>query len=171
MPVYFKQIAAVPAIDIVAHRILWSLIVLAILLSLSRSWNEVRAAVTQKRTMALLAVTSLLIGVNWMFYVYAINTGHILAGSLGYYLNPLANILLGRFILGSDCRGGNGGLSESPPPGWPFLRPGRSTLCGLACCFASASRPTACFERWPRSIPLPVSASKQPFLHPSPSPG
>lgn len=100
MPVYFKQIAVVPAIDIVAHRILWSLIVLAILLSLSRAWNEVRAAVTQKWTMALLALTSVLIGVNWMLYVYAINSGHILAGSLGYYLNPLANILLGRFLLG-----------------------------------------------------------------------
>ena len=100
MPVYFKQIAIVPALDIVAHRILWSLIVLAILLSLSRAWNEVRTAFNQKRTMALLALTSVLIGVNWMLYVYAINSGHILAGSLGYYLNPLANILLGRFILG-----------------------------------------------------------------------
>lgn len=99
MPVYFKQIAVVPAIDIVAHRVLWSLIVLAVLLSLSRAWNQVRSAVTQKRTMALLALTSVLIGVNWMLYVYAINSGHILAGSLGYYLNPLANILLGRFIL------------------------------------------------------------------------
>ena len=100
MPVYFKQIATVPAIDIVAHRILWSLIVLAVLLTVSRAWNEVQTAITQKRTMALLAVTSVLIGVNWMLYVYAINSGHILAGSLGYYLNPLANILLGRFILG-----------------------------------------------------------------------
>ena len=100
MPIYFKQIGEVPAIDIVAHRILWSLIVLAVLLSLSRAWNEVRTAFAQKRTMALLAVTSVLIGINWMLYVYAINSGHILAGSLGYYLNPLANILLGRFILG-----------------------------------------------------------------------
>ena len=53
----------------------------------------------RRRTLALLLLTSLLIGTNWLLYVYAINSGHILAGSLGYYLNPLANILLGRFIL------------------------------------------------------------------------
>ena len=100
LPIYFKQIASVPAVDIVAHRILWSLLVLAALLTLARAWNEVRRAIARPRTLALLALTAVLIGVNWLLYVYAINTGHILAGSLGYYLNPLANILLGRFILG-----------------------------------------------------------------------
>ena len=100
MPVYFKQIAAVPAVDIVAHRIVWSLVVLAAFLTLARAWKEVRRAVAAPRTLALLALTAVLIGVNWLLYVYAINSGHILAGSLGYYLNPLANILLGRFILG-----------------------------------------------------------------------
>ena len=100
MPVYFKQIAAVPAVDIVAHRIVWSLIVLAAFLTLARAWNEVRRAIAAPRTLALLALTAVLIGINWLLYVYAINSGHILAGSLGYYLNPLANILLGRFILG-----------------------------------------------------------------------
>ena len=100
MPIYFKQIGVVPAIDIVAHRIVWSLLVLALLLTLARSWNQVRAAVANRKTLALLALTSVLIGVNWLLYVYAINSGHIIAGSLGYYLNPLANIVLGRFILG-----------------------------------------------------------------------
>ena len=100
MPIYFKQIAAVPAVDIVAHRILWSVLVLAAFLTLARAWNQVRSAMAEPRTLALLAVTAVLIGVNWLLYVYAINSGHILAGSLGYYLNPLANILLGRFILG-----------------------------------------------------------------------
>lgn len=100
MPVYFKQIAAVPAADIVAHRIVWSLLVLAAFLTLARAWHEVRKAIADPRTLALLALTAVLIGVNWLLYVYAINSGHILAGSLGYYLNPLANILLGRFLLG-----------------------------------------------------------------------
>lgn len=100
MPIYFKQIAAVPAADIVAHRIVWSLVVLAAFLTLARAWQEVRKAVAARRTLALLAVTAVLIGVNWLLYVYAINSGHIIAASLGYYLNPLANILLGRFILG-----------------------------------------------------------------------
>ena len=99
MPIYFKLLMAVPSIDIVAHRIVWSLVVLALLATLARAWNQIGAAIRSRKTLAMLLVTSVLIGTNWLLYVYAINSGHILAGSLGYYLNPLANILLGRFIL------------------------------------------------------------------------
>ena len=99
MPVYFKWLKAVPSIDIVAHRIVWSLIVLVILVSVARAWDQIRNAIRSRKAMAMLFLTALLIGTNWLLYVYAINSGHILAGSLGYYLNPLANILLGRFIL------------------------------------------------------------------------
>ena len=99
LPVYFKAIAAVAAVDIVAHRVLWSLPFLALLLAVTRGWGEVLAAVRRRRTLALLLCTSLLIATNWLLYVYAVTSGHILAGSLGYYLNPLANVLLGRFIL------------------------------------------------------------------------
>lgn len=99
LPLYFKAIAAVPAFDIVAHRILWSLPFLALLIALSRGWPKVRQAISQPRTMATLTVTALLIGGNWLLYVYAVTSGHILAASFGYYLNPLANVLLGRFIL------------------------------------------------------------------------
>lgn len=99
MPVYFKWLKAVPSIDIVAHRIVWSLLVLIALVSIAKAWDQVRAAVRNRKTRALLLLTAALIGTNWTLYVYAINSGHILAGSLGYYLNPLANILMGRFIL------------------------------------------------------------------------
>lgn len=99
MPIYFKLLKAVPSIDIVAHRIVWSLVVLALLTTAARAWDQILAAVKRRKTLAMLFLTSLLIGTNWLLYVYAINSGHILAGSLGYYLNPLANILLGRFIL------------------------------------------------------------------------
>ena len=99
MPIYFKYLKAVPSIDIVAHRVVWSLGVLAIIVTVARAWDEVRAAIRNRRMLAMLFLTALLIGTNWLLYVYAINSGHILAGSLGYYLNPLANILLGRFIL------------------------------------------------------------------------
>lgn len=100
MPIYFKQLDHVDPVDIVAHRVTWSLLVLAALLGLARAWPHFFTALRHKRTLALLALTALLIGINWLLYVYAINSGHILAGSLGYYLNPLANILLGRFVLG-----------------------------------------------------------------------
>ena len=99
MPIYFKWLKAVPSIDIVAHRIVWSLAVLVLLVTIGRAWDQVRAATCNRKTLAILLLTSVLIGTNWLLYVYAINSGNILAGSLGYYLNPLANILLGRFIL------------------------------------------------------------------------
>ena len=99
LPIYFKLLLAVPPVDIVAHRIIWSLIALALLVTILGAWGEVRAAIRRRRTLALLVLSALLIGVNWLLYIYAINSGQILAGSLGYYLNPLANILLGRFIL------------------------------------------------------------------------
>ena len=99
LPIYFKLIAAVPAFDIVAHRILWSLPFLALLIFVSKGWAKVRAAVSRPRTLGILTVTALLIGGNWLLYVYAVTSGHILAASFGYYLNPLANVLLGRFAL------------------------------------------------------------------------
>jgi len=99
LPLYFKALKAIPSIDIVAHRVVWSLIVVVLLVTVAKAWGQIRAALGNRKIMAILFLTSLLIGTNWLLYVYAINSGHILAGSLGYYLNPLANILLGRFIL------------------------------------------------------------------------
>jgi chloramphenicol-sensitive protein RarD len=99
LPVYFKALRSVDAGDIVAHRIVWSVPVLAALLSFSGAWGEVREALRDRRVVLLLTVTALLIAGNWLLYVYAVNSGHILAGSLGYYLNPLANVLLGRIVL------------------------------------------------------------------------
>lgn len=99
LPVYFKAIDTVAAMDIVAHRILWSLPFLALLLTVTGGWEPARLAVRRARTLRLLVLTSVLIGTNWVLYVYAVTSGHILAASLGYYLNPLANVLLGRFVL------------------------------------------------------------------------
>ena len=99
LPLYFKAIAAIAPFDIVAHRVLWSLPFLAILITVSRSWAKVQTAIGEPRILGILFVTALLIGGNWLLYVYAVNGGHMLAASFGYYLNPLANVLLGRFVL------------------------------------------------------------------------
>ena len=99
LPLYFKAIARIPAVDIVAHRVLWSLPFLAVLIAIGKGWDKVRAAVRDPKTLGILAITALLIGGNWLLYVYAVTSGHILAASFGYYLNPLANVLLGRFVL------------------------------------------------------------------------
>jgi chloramphenicol-sensitive protein RarD len=79
--------------------VLWSLPFLALLIVLSRGWPKVREDLAQPRTILILVVTALLIGGNWLLYVSAVIGGHILAASFGYYLNPLANVLLGRFVL------------------------------------------------------------------------
>jgi len=99
LPVYFKLIEVLPAVDIVAHRVVWSLPFLGALLALSRGWSKVQKALRQKRTLGILVVTAVLIGTSWLLYVHAVTSGHILAASFGYYLNPLANVLLGRFVL------------------------------------------------------------------------
>ncbi len=99
LPIYFKWLAAVSALDIVAHRVVWSLLFLILLLAATKGWQQVLSGLRDRRTVLLLLTTSVLIAINWLLYVYAVVSGHILAGSLGYYLNPLMNIVLGRFIL------------------------------------------------------------------------
>jgi chloramphenicol-sensitive protein RarD len=84
LPIYFKRLDHVAAIDIVTHRVLWSLPFLALLVVLSRGWDQLRAAVTRPRTIGVLALTALLIGGNWLLYTYAVTSGHILAASFGY---------------------------------------------------------------------------------------
>jgi chloramphenicol-sensitive protein RarD len=99
LPLYFKLLTQVSATEIVAHRILWSLLFLLVLASLWRRWPAIRAALTTSRVMMTLTITSLLIAANWLIYIWAVINGHVLAGSLGYYLNPLVNVLLGVVFL------------------------------------------------------------------------
>ena len=99
LPIYFKAIGNVGAIDIVAHRVVWSVPFLFLLLFTFGGTAELRRVFRQPRTLGFLALTAALIATNWLLYVYAVVSGHILAGSLGYYLNPLVNVLMGRLIL------------------------------------------------------------------------
>jgi chloramphenicol-sensitive protein RarD len=99
LPLYFKALHGVPPVDIVAHRVLWSLPFLSVLITLGSGWTKMRAALSSPRTVGILLATAFLIGFNWLLYVYSVTSGHILAASFGYYLNPLANVLLGRFVL------------------------------------------------------------------------
>ena len=98
-PLYFRALGHVGALEVVAHRILWSLILLAALLSWWGRWPALRAATRQPRLLAILAGTALLISVNWLVYIWAVTHGHVIEASLGYYLNPLVNVLLGVLFL------------------------------------------------------------------------
>jgi chloramphenicol-sensitive protein RarD len=99
LPIYFKAIAEVGPVNIVAHRVLWSVPFLALLIALFGGFSEVRSAIRSRRTLAFLTVTAILIATNWLLYVYAVTSGQIVASSLGYYLNPLINVVMGRVLL------------------------------------------------------------------------
>ncbi|MGZ8345414.1 MAG: EamA family transporter RarD, partial [Allosphingosinicella sp.] len=99
LPLYFKALVQVRATEIVAHRILWSLLFLGALATLWRKWPLIRAALANRRVALTLLLTAILIGINWLVYIYAVVTGHVLEGSLGYYLNPLVNVLFGVILL------------------------------------------------------------------------
>ena len=102
MPLFFKQLQGISPVEIVAHRVMWSVILVLAILWARKSLGEFRAAITDPRTRRFMLASTTLIAANWLIYIWAITNQHILAGSLGYYLNPLANILLGRFIHGEQ---------------------------------------------------------------------
>ena len=99
LPIYFKAIARVPATEIVAHRVVWSLLFLLVLALILKRWRTVRTALFNSKVLGLLALTAALIAANWLIWVWAVVNGHVLEGSLGYYLNPLMNVLLGVVLL------------------------------------------------------------------------
>lgn len=99
LPLYFKLLTMVPPIEIVANRIVWSLIFLVLLITLWRRWKPIRAAFSSGRIVLILLLTAALIATNWLVYVWAVVNGHVLETSLGYYLNPLFNVLLGVVLL------------------------------------------------------------------------
>jgi chloramphenicol-sensitive protein RarD len=103
-PLYWKLIASVAPGEIILHRIVWSLAVLLPLVMLSGRGGDFRQALAQPRTLALLGATSLLVAANWLIYIWAVNSGHVLEASLGYYINPLINVLLGVAFLGERLR-------------------------------------------------------------------
>lgn len=104
VPVYFKAVAAVPALEVLAHRVIWSVAILALLMAWRQQWPTAAAAVRSRRTAATLALTTLLIATNWLVFIWAVAANHVLEASLGYYINPLVNILLGFLFLRERLR-------------------------------------------------------------------
>lgn len=99
LPVYWKSLLQVPPIEIFCHRIVWSLGFTALIITLQKRWGELREVVQSPRTLATLFISSFLVCCNWLLYIWAVNTGHVLETSLGYYINPLVNALLGFLFL------------------------------------------------------------------------
>ena len=103
LPLYFKLLGAVPAAQVLAHRILWSLLLLAAIVLVVKRGAAIRAA-ARGRTLLLLMASAFLIAVNWLVYIWSVQNGHVLEASLGYFINPLVNVALGVAVLGEKVR-------------------------------------------------------------------
>jgi len=102
-PLYWKLVEHVPAVQIISHRIVWSFVTLAVI-SAARFRRRFGEAGLQTRLVAIYATAAILISINWFLYVYAVNTGFILETSLGYFITPLVNVLLGVIVLRERLR-------------------------------------------------------------------
>lgn len=100
VPLFFKLLSSVPPVEVLAQRILWSLPLCFLIMAFRRQIGEYLAVLRDWKVLRLLLASSVLIAVNWLVYIYAIFTDHVLAASLGYYLNPLVNVMLGMVFLG-----------------------------------------------------------------------
>ena len=103
-PAYFKVIWFVPADEILTHRIIWSFFFMIALISVSRQWSQVKQLLHTPKKILLLAVSAVLVGGNWLLFIWSVNNHHLLEASLGYFINPLVNILLGMVFLGERFR-------------------------------------------------------------------
>ena len=99
-PIYFKLLPHVPPVEILAHRVVWSVAFGALFVTWTRAWPAVRTALGNPRSLRTLALTAALVSTNWLIYIYAVNSGQVMSTSLGYYINPLVNVLLGMLFLG-----------------------------------------------------------------------
>lgn len=95
LPIYLKFVSAVPAFEVLAHRIVWAVPFGVPIIALRRQWPEVRRALAHRRTFALLGVSAACIAVNWLIYILAVQRDQIFQASLGYYVNPLMYVLIG----------------------------------------------------------------------------
>jgi chloramphenicol-sensitive protein RarD len=105
-PLYFHALREVPPGQILAHRVLWSLLFLAIVLTVRRQWKWLPAVLRQPRVIAGFIASAFLLSVNWLMYIWAVNNGHVIEASLGYFINPLVNIMFGYLVLKERLRRG-----------------------------------------------------------------
>ena len=103
-PVYFKAFGTVPPLQIVSHRIVWSLVFLMLLSFRPGRWDDIRRAVTDRRSLLILVTTAILIATNWLVFIIAVGRGQVLQSSLGYFITPFVSVLLGLIFLKEKLR-------------------------------------------------------------------
>jgi chloramphenicol-sensitive protein RarD len=103
-PIYWRWLEQDPAIEILAHRMVWSLVFMVTILTLQKEWGWLATAVRNRRTVVTYILAAILLSLNWYIYIWAINAGYVVEASLGYFINPLVNFLLGVIFLGEKLR-------------------------------------------------------------------
>jgi chloramphenicol-sensitive protein RarD len=104
VPIFFKQIDTIPATEVIAHRVVWSMLLMALILFFTQGFAVVRGVLRQPRLLLRIAIASSLVASNWLIFVYGVNTGRILETSLGYFILPLLHVALGVIVLDEKLR-------------------------------------------------------------------
>ncbi|MGL4612468.1 MAG: EamA family transporter RarD, partial [Shewanella sp.] len=103
-PLYFKLLHQVSATEILIHRVVWSFVFMVIIMLFIGGFSRLRLVFKQPKQLLVLTITSILIAGNWLLFIWAVNNDHMLDASLGYFINPLLNVLLGMLFLGERLR-------------------------------------------------------------------
>lgn len=103
-PLYWPLLKPAGALEILAHRVVWALVLIAIMLLVVQRWSAVRAIMRDRRRMIILVVAAITIAINWGTYIWGVNNGHVVETSLGYFINPLVTVVIGVVILGERLR-------------------------------------------------------------------
>jgi chloramphenicol-sensitive protein RarD len=103
-PLYFRLLPEVPPLEVLANRIVWSLVIVGLALTLRRHWAWLGGVLRRPKVLATFVVTALLLSANWLTYIWAVSNGHVVDASLGYFITPLVNVALGYSILGERPR-------------------------------------------------------------------
>ena len=106
IPIYFKLVAHIPPLTVLAHRVVWSWVFLGVLVAIRARWAELRDVVRSRRLLATLAASTVLLATNWGTFIFAVATGKVLQASLGYFIAPLIAVLLGVIVLRERLRRG-----------------------------------------------------------------
>ncbi|MES9856679.1 MAG: EamA family transporter RarD [Sedimenticola sp.] len=103
-PIYFKAVASVQPLEVLAHRVIWSLFFLVLVISWSRGWPKLLLLLTERKKLLWLFTTSVIVSSNWLVFIWAVANDRILEASLGYFINPLFSVLLAMLVLGERLR-------------------------------------------------------------------
>jgi chloramphenicol-sensitive protein RarD len=105
-PIYWRLLESLPAVEILAHRVVWAVAFMGILLITQKNLGWIRSATHDRRTMLTYTAAAILLAANWLTYIWAVNSGYVVEASLGYFINPLVNFLLGVIFFGEKLRSG-----------------------------------------------------------------